>query len=52
MLMSAPIVVYGQSWQAVGLGENEMLNWRWNNCSTAMGVLGKRLPACARTGEQ
>ena len=44
MLMSAPMVVYGQ-WS----GENEMSNScdveserRWNNGSTAMGVLGER----------
>ncbi len=49
MLMSAPIVVYGQYWHDVGSGENEMSKGRavkserrWNNCSTAMGVLGKR----------
>ena len=49
MLMSAPIVVYGQWWHDVGLGENEILkgravesDQRWNNGSTAMGVLGKR----------
>ncbi len=47
MLMSAPMVVYGQWWHAVGLGENEMSNGRaveserrWNNASTAIGVLG------------
>jgi hypothetical protein len=47
MLMSAPMVVYGQWWHAVGPGENEMLNGhaveselRWNNGLTAMGVLG------------
>jgi hypothetical protein len=49
MLMSAPIVVYGQWWNDVGSGENEISkghavesNRRWNNGSTAMGVLGKR----------
>jgi len=38
---------HGQWWHAVGLGENEMSNGcavkserRWNNGSTAMGVLG------------
>jgi hypothetical protein len=61
MLMSAPIatVVYGQYWHAVGSVETEMSKGhavnseqRLNNCSTAMGVLGKRLPACARTGDK
>ena len=49
MLMSAPMVVYGQWWHDVGLGENEISKGRavesdrrWNNGSTAMGVLGKR----------
>ena len=49
MLMSAPIVVYGQWWNDVGSGENEISkgcaaesDQRWNNGSTAMGVLGKR----------
>jgi hypothetical protein len=44
--MSAPMVVYGQWWHAVGLGENEMSNdraveseRRWNNGSTAMGLV-------------
>jgi hypothetical protein len=48
MLMSAPIVVYGQWWYDVGSGEKEILNGRavesdrrWNIGSTAMGVLGK-----------
>ena len=55
MLMFAPIVVYGQWWNDVGLGENEISkgcaaesDQRWNNGSTAMGVLGKagdRAPA-------
>jgi hypothetical protein len=47
MLMSAPMVVYGQWWHAVGSGEIEMSNGhtveserRWNNGSTAIGVLG------------
>jgi len=47
--MSAPIVVYGQWWHDVGSGENEISkghaaesDWRWNNDSIAMGVLGKR----------
>jgi hypothetical protein len=51
MLMSAPIVVYGQWWHDhdVGLGENEISKGRavesdrrWSNGLTAMGVLGKR----------
>jgi hypothetical protein len=49
MLMSAPIVVYGQWWYDVGSGENEISKGcavesdrRWDNGSTAMGVLGKR----------
>ena len=49
MSVPIPIVVYGQWWQAVGSGENEMTNWcaaeserRWNNCSTVMGVLGNK----------
>ncbi len=49
MLMSAPIVVYGQWWNDVGSGENEISKGRavesdrrWNSCSIAMGVLGKR----------
>jgi hypothetical protein len=49
MLMSAPIVVYGQWWHDVGLGENEIskghavkFDRRWSNGLTAMGVLGKR----------
>jgi hypothetical protein len=49
MLMSAPIVVYGQWWKDVGSGENEISKGRavesdrrWNSGSTAMGVLGKR----------
>ena len=51
MLMSAPIVVYGQWWHDhdVGLGENEISKGRavesdrrWNSGSTAMGLLGKR----------
>jgi hypothetical protein len=49
MLMSAPIVVYGQWWHDVGSGEIEISKGRdvesdrrWNNGSTAMGVLGKR----------
>ena len=49
MLMSAPIVVYGQWWNDVGSGENEISkgravesDWKRNNGSTAMGVLGKR----------
>ena len=49
MLMSAPIVVYGQWWHAVGLGGNETSKGcaveserRWNNSLTVMGVLGKR----------
>jgi len=48
MLISAPIVVYGQWWHDVGSGENEISkgravesDWRWNNGSIAMGVLGK-----------
>jgi hypothetical protein len=47
MLMSAPMVVYGQWWHDVGSGENEMLKGhaveserRWSNGSTAIGVLG------------
>ena len=59
MLMSAPIVVYGQWWNGVGSGENEMSKGRaveseqrWSNGSTAMGVLGKRYPACARAGDR
>lgn len=59
MLMSAPIVVYGQWWNGVGSGENEISKGRaveserrWNNGSTAMGVLGKRYPACARAGDR
>ena len=47
MLISVPMVVYGQWWHAVGSGEKEMSNGRaveserrWNNGSTAMGVLG------------
>jgi hypothetical protein len=58
MLMSAPIVVYGQWWNGVGSGENEISKGRaveserrWNNGSTA-GVLGKRYPACARAGDR
>ena len=42
MLMSAPMVVDGQWWHGVGLGENEMSNdraveseRRWNNGLTA-----------------
>jgi hypothetical protein len=49
MLLSAPIVVYGQWWNDVASGENEISkgravesDWRWNNGLTAMGVLGKR----------
>ena len=49
MLLSAPIVVYGQWWNDVASGENEISKGRavesdrrWNNGSTAMGVLGKR----------
>ena len=48
MLISAPIVVYGQWWHDVGSGENEISKGhavesdrRWNNGSIAMGVLGK-----------
>jgi hypothetical protein len=47
MLMSAPIVVYGQWWNDVGSGENEISKGRavesdrrWNSGSIAMGVLG------------
>ncbi len=46
MLMSTPMVVYGQLWQDVGSGENNMLKGcavelerRWNNGSIAMGVV-------------
>ena len=49
MLMPAPIVVYGQWWNDVGSGQKEISKGRavesdrrWNNGSTAMGVLGKR----------
>ena len=50
MLMSAPaIVVYGQWWNYVGSGENEISKGRavesdrrWNSCSIAIGVLEKR----------
>ena len=49
MLMSAPIVVYGQWWNDVGSGQKEISKGRavesdrrWNNGSTAMGVLGQR----------
>ena len=45
--MSAPMVVYGQWWHAVGSGENEMSigcavksEQMWNNVSPAMGVRG------------
>jgi hypothetical protein len=43
MLMSAPIVVYGQWWNDVGSGGRAVeSDRRWNNGSTAMDVLGKR----------
>ena len=49
MLMSAPIVVYGQWWNDVWSGENEISkgravesDQRWNNGLTDMGMLGKR----------
>ena len=43
----------------MGSGENEMSNdlaveseRRWSVCSIAMGVFGKRYPACARAGDR
>ena len=59
MLMSAPMVVKGQTWEDVGSGEKKMSKGRAVgserrcNCdSMPSGVFGYKYPACVRAGDR